>query len=177
MNFEVFPQFAYISVYFAVSTNMKTSFAMLIVVLGMIAVVSPVVAHHSFCSEFDVNRPVFMEGKVTRVQWGNPHVEVFIDVMDQQGKTTNWDVQANSPKGLLDNGWKVDSLRIGTDVCVDGFPENTGKPIFGSIAIMLKATGQVLKTPPGMWMCPTGKIQSEVAFSGKLSCSNRDNTR
>jgi uncharacterized protein DUF6152 len=147
---------------------------MLIVVLGMIAVVSPIAAHHSFCSEFDVNRPVFMEGKVTKVKWGNPHVEVFIDVTDKQGKTVNWDVQANSAKGLGDNGWKVDSLRIGTVVCVEGFPENTGKPILGSIAIMLKATGQVLKTPPGRWMCPIGKTQSELAFGGKLSCSNRD---
>jgi hypothetical protein len=174
MKFKVFPQFAYPSVYFAVRTNMRTSFVILIVVLGMIAVVSPITAHHSYCSEFDVNRPVFMNGKVTKVQWGNPHVVVFIDVKDKQGKTTNWDVQANSPKGLLETGWKVDSLRMGMDVCVEGFPEKTGKPIFGSIAIMLKATGQVLKTPPGMWMCPTGKIQSEVAFSGKLSCSNRD---
>ena len=115
-----------------------------------------------------------MEGKVTKVQWGNPHTEVFIDVTDKQGKTTNWNLQANSATGLRDNGWKVDSLRIGMDVCVEGFPENTGKPIFGSIAIMPKATGEVLKTPPGAWMCPAGKIQSEVAFSGKLPCSNRD---
>jgi hypothetical protein len=115
-----------------------------------------------------------MEGKVTKVQWGNPHVEVFIDVTDKQGKTTNWDVQANDPKFLLDNGWKVDSLRIGMDVCVQGFPEKTGKPIFGSDAFALKATRQVLKTPPGMWMCPAGKTQSELAFSRKLSCAYRD---
>ena len=174
MDFEVFPQLPYPSVCFAVTTNMKTSFAILIVVLGMIAIVSPVAAHHSFCSEFDVNRPVFMEGKVTKVQWTNPHVEVFIDVTDKQGKTTNWDVQANSPKALFDKGLRVDSLRIGTDVCVQGFPEKTGKPIFGSDAIALKATGQVFKTPPGMWMCPIGKIQSELAFSGKLFCSNQN---
>jgi hypothetical protein len=174
MNFEAFPQFPYPSINFTVTANMKTSFVILIVVLGMIAVVSPIAAHHSFCSEFDVNRPVFMEGKVTKVQWGNPHVEVFIDVTDKKGNTTNWDVQANGPKFLLDNGWKVDSLRVGMDVCVQGFPEKTGKPIFGSDAFALKATGQVLKTPPGMWMCPIGKTKSELAFSGKLSCSNRD---
>jgi hypothetical protein len=156
---------------------MRSSVLIAILVISMIGVASPLIAHHSFCSEFDVNSPVFMDGKITTVKWGNPHVDVFIDVMDKQGKTTNWDIQANSPNGMLANGWKVDSLRIGTDICVEGFPENTGKPIFGSIAIMLKATGQVLQTPPGMWMCPTGKIQSEVAFSGKLSCSNRDNTR
>jgi len=117
---------------------------------------------------------VFMDGKVTKVEWGNPHVDVFIDVKGKQGKTTNWDVQANNPKFLLDNGWKVDSLRMGMDVCVEGFPEKTGKPVFGSNAITLKATRQVLKTPAGSWMCPTGRIQSEVAFSGKPSCSNRD---
>ena len=174
MHLEVFQQFPYLPAYFPVTANMKARLVIQLAVLGILAVVSSIAAHHSFCSEFDVNRPVFMDGKVTKVQWGNPHVEVFIDVMGKHGKTTKWDVQANSPKGLLDNGWKVDSLRIGTDVCVEGFPENTGKPIFGSIAIMLKATGQVLKTPPGMWMCPIGKTQSELAFGGKRSCSNRD---
>jgi len=153
---------------------MKAIFVLAIAVLGMIAVVSPIAAHHSFCAEFDVNRPVLIEGKITRVQWGNPHVEVFIDVTDKQGTTTNWDVQANNPKFLLDNGWKADSFRVGMDVCVEGFPEKTGKSIFGSTAVTLKATGQVLKTPAGGWMCPTGKIQSEVAFNGNLSCSNRD---
>jgi len=153
---------------------MKTSFVVLLVVLGMIAAVSPIAAHHSFCSEFDIHRPGFIDGKVTKVQWRNPHIDVFIDVTDKQGKTTNWDVEANNPKFLLDNGWKADSLRMGMDVCVEGFPEKTGKPIFGSNAFTVKGTGQVLKTPAGVWMCPTGRIQSEVAFSAKPSCSNRD---
>ena len=47
-------------------------------------------AHHSFAAEFDRNSPVTLTGSVTRVDWGNPHIWVFIDVKDETGKVSNW---------------------------------------------------------------------------------------
>jgi len=114
-----------------------------------------------------------MDGRVTLVKWGRPHVEVYIDVTDRQGKTVNWDIQLNPPNFLLDHGWKVDSLKPGMDVCVEGFPEKNGQRRFGSSSITLKATGQILKTPAGVWLWPTGQLAGEVPYTGTPSCSSR----
>jgi hypothetical protein len=64
-------------------------------------------------------------------------------------------------------GMRRDTLKPGIDLCVEGFPEKNGKFIFGSLAIVLKSSGQIIRTPPGMW-APPG-----FHYTGKTSCSNR----
>jgi hypothetical protein len=133
----------------------------------MIGIALPVFAHHSFPAEYDVKKPLFMDGRVTRVVWQNPHVDVFIGVTDRQGRTVNWDVQLTPPHSLQGEGVRRDTLMPGMEVCVEGFPEKNGKPKFGSTSVHLKSSGQVINTPPGMWAPP------EFHYTGKTSCSNR----
>jgi hypothetical protein len=127
----------------------------------------PLSAHHNFPAEYDVNKPLYMEGRVTRVEWKNPHVNMFMDVTDKQGKTVNWEIELNSATGMIRNGWRQDTFKSGTEVCVEGFPEKNGKPKFGSLAVVVKASGQIVKTPPGMWAPP------DLHYTGTTSCSNR----
>jgi hypothetical protein len=139
----------------------------ILVFLLLLVISAPLSAHHSFPAEYDVKKPLFMDGKVTRVEWQNPHVDMFINVTDRQGKTVNWDIELTPATYLIRDGWKKDTFKPGMDVCVEGFPEKNGKFIFGSTAVLLKATGQIVKTPPGPWAPP------EVHYTGKTSCSNR----
>jgi hypothetical protein len=60
-----------------------------------------VLAHHSFAAEFDITKSVTLTGKVTKIEWTNPHAFLFIDVADKQtGAITNWEIEMGSPNGL-----------------------------------------------------------------------------
>ena len=83
-------------------------------------------AHHSFAAEFDRNSPVTLTGSVTRVDWGNPHIWVFMDVKDAAGKVENWGVEGGAPNALFRNGWRKDSLKVGDVVTVEGFRGRDG---------------------------------------------------
>ena len=86
----------------------------------------PVTAHHSFDAEFDRSKPVTLKGSVTRVDWGNPHIWVFMDVKDDAGKVSNWGVEGGAPNALFRNGWRKDSLKVGDIVTVEGFRGRDG---------------------------------------------------
>jgi len=70
-------------------------------------------AHHSFAAEYDSNKPVTLKGSVTKMEWQNPHARFYVDVADEAGKVTNWELELGSPNGLMRRGWTRNSLKPG----------------------------------------------------------------
>lgn len=79
------------------------------------------VAHHSFGAEFDRDQPIEITGTVTNVEWMNPHARFYVDAVDENGETVNWDFELGSPNGLMRQGWRRDTLKPGDIVTVTGW--------------------------------------------------------
>ena len=78
-------------------------------------------AHHAFAAEFDGNRPVNLQGKVTKVEWINPHTWIHIDVKKEDGSMQGWMIEGGTPNTLLRRGITKDSLVSGTEIVVRGY--------------------------------------------------------
>jgi hypothetical protein len=77
--------------------------------------------HHAFAAEFDANAPVRLQGKVTKIEWINPHAWIHLEVVGEDSKSVTWMVEGGTPNTLLRAGLDKNSLAIGTEIVVRGY--------------------------------------------------------
>jgi hypothetical protein len=118
--------------------------AVLPCVLVMSAVISgSLLAHHSFATQYDINKPIEIRGTVTKVEWTNPHARFYLDVKDEQGEVSNWNVEMASPNVLVRNGWKPNTLKLGDQITVGGYMARTA-PRMAIAGAITDAQGRAL---------------------------------
>ena len=81
----------------------------------------PALAHHAFSAEFDATKPVALRGKITKMEWINPHAWMHIEVTNEDGTVDSWMIEAGPPGALVRRGWRRDSVIPGTEVLVEGY--------------------------------------------------------
>jgi hypothetical protein len=78
-------------------------------------------AHHAFSAEFDPETPILLRGKITRVEWVNPHTWIHVEAIYEDGDPITWMVEGGTPNTLLRRGLTRDTLQPGTEVIVRGY--------------------------------------------------------
>ena len=99
---------------------------------------SPVArAHHSFSALFDPSREISLDGVVTEFQFIAPHSYIRIDVMDDAGAVTEWEIETTSPGQLIRSGLTPDTLKPGGAISVTGNPARDGRPLMRLLTITM----------------------------------------
>lgn len=93
-------------------------------------------AHHSVSAEFDLSKRITLEGRVTKIEWMNPHVYLYVDVR-VDGKTATWACETAGPNTLERQGWSRSSLKTGDHVTVVGFRARDGAYVASAREIVL----------------------------------------
>ncbi len=83
-------------------------------------------AHHAFATEFSVDHPVSLQGKVTKVELINPHSWIHLEVVDENGETVTWMIEGGSPNALVRRGITKASIPIGSELIVTGYQARDG---------------------------------------------------
>ena len=78
-------------------------------------------AHHAFTAEFDADSPVNLLGKITKIEWINPHAWIHLEVINDDGTSTVWMVEGGTPNTLLRAGVNRNTLPVGSEIRVRGY--------------------------------------------------------
>lgn len=116
-----------------------------IAAVGLVLLSPPfeVSAHHSFAAEFERELPIAVTGKVSKVEWTNPHARFYVEAEDQDGGKVEWDFELTSPNVLMRRGWTQNSLKVGDVVTVTGYRARN-HPHVGNASNVTLANGKQL---------------------------------
>jgi hypothetical protein len=115
---------------------MNVKLAGFVAAMGMLAS-APMIAHHSFAAEFDGNKPLRLEGTLTKIEWTNPHSYFYIDVKDDKGNVVNWGCEGGGPGALSRRGFKRGDIKIGDKIVVDGYVAKDGSHLIDARRVTL----------------------------------------
>ena len=117
-------------------------------VVGVVAMVLPVYAHHGTGVSYDASHPVTMKGVVTEFHYANPHPQLYFDVTDDKGNVVHWGGEFYpNPAQLIQGGWgkkrSEAALPAGAHVTITVAPSRAGTPV-GAILKLLNDQGEVV---------------------------------
>jgi hypothetical protein len=99
-----------------------------------------VLAHHSFAVEYDADKPIEGTGIISKVEWTNPHMRIYVDVTDANGVVTTWNLELGSPNSVVRRGWTRKDIKPGDKISFKGY---------GGRTILTRSVADTIMLPDG----------------------------
>jgi hypothetical protein len=107
---------------------MTSKRAVLVASVSLLFLPTSMLAHHGLEAQFDTKKTITLIGVVSKIDWSNPHVRLYIEVKDE-GIPMTWEVDMGSPNLQLMHGWKIDTYKRGDHVRVEAYPARDGSNV------------------------------------------------
>jgi hypothetical protein len=105
--------------------------------------IAPAFAHHAFSAEFDGTKTIVVKGVLAKVDWTNPHIQIYLDSKGPDGKFQRYTF-ASGPPGMLHRaGIKKSDFLIGETVTITGAPAKDGTQLLGWMKMIKYGDGHV----------------------------------
>ena len=115
------------------------------VAVGLFLATGQLFAHHAG-SFYDRNNPVNLTGNVAEYEFANPHVRIHFDVKNEDGTLTRWVAESAPPQRIYRAGWNRNSLKVGDEITVNGFPSKDGKRWLSIKKLVVSGSGKTLSS-------------------------------
>src|SRR5437868_3794668 len=104
---------------------MRSGSPMVVALLALLLCVMPLSAHHSTAA-YDTTKVITINGTVMSLAWRNPHVRIYVNVADADGKQVTWDVETWGTGQMSLRGLTNGSIKPGDRVSIDVFAARDG---------------------------------------------------
>jgi hypothetical protein len=114
-------------------------FVVLAAAVSLLIPSGPVAAHHGVAG-YDMTKTITVHGTVSKFDWSNPHVVVYVDAKNDSGEMQHWTIEFASPVHMVRAGWSKNAMKAGDEIAIDTHPSRNGAPvgISSTITFILK---------------------------------------
>jgi hypothetical protein len=122
----------------------------LLILVALIGALSPsLLAHHGRGATYDMKKRVTLTGTVSRVEWRNPHVLIYMDVKDADGKVVTWGFENSGVSTLAQEGYNRNTLKVGQPITAIVNPAANGAPTAIVVKIVLADGSEIMSRDNG----------------------------
>jgi hypothetical protein len=112
-------------------------------IICALAFIAPAPAHHAFTAEFDGSKTIVVKGVLAKVDWTNPHIQIYLDTKGADGRLQRYTFSSGPPGMLHRAGIKKSDFKVGETVTITGAPAKDGTQNLGWMKMIKYADGHV----------------------------------
>lgn len=120
----------------SIAIQHRMPLAFFTIAVALLAAPGTMFGHHGNAA-YDLAKPITLKATVTEFAWSNPHVQIYFDAKDGNGRIVHWASETVSPGLLSRAGWSKNDLKPGDQITITVAPSKNGAPVGYALRIIL----------------------------------------